>query len=324
MTPEKTSPPKADAVDLSVTVGPLKLKNPLMVASGTFGGIQDVVMDCDRIGAIVLKTVTTNVRKGNAPPRVHETPSGMLNSIGLENKGLDGFIQDVLPRAMEYDTTLIVSVSGENIEDYGVLLRRLDEFKKIDAFELNISCPNVSGGLDYGTDPKLTEEVVKLAKASTDRPILAKLTPNVTDIVPIAEAAMNAGADALSLVNTLKGIAIDWRKRRPILGGVTGGLSGPAIKPVAIRAVWEICSALPDAPVVGIGGLSTLDDVLEIMVAGASAVQIGTALFVDANICEKILDALPGALAAAKVSRIRDLIGTCTPKATRGDSFPGG
>ena len=195
MSPEKTSLPRADAVDLSVSVGPLRLKNPIMVASGTFGGIQDVVMDCDRLGAVVLKTVTTNIRKGNPPPRVHETPSGMLNSIGLENKGLEGFIKDVLPRALEYDTTLIVSVSGESTEDYGVLLRRLDEFKKIDAFELNISCPNVSGGLDFGTDPKLAGKVVKLSKASTDRPIIAKLTPNLADIVGVAEAVMSAGAD---------------------------------------------------------------------------------------------------------------------------------
>ena len=290
-------------------VGPLRLRNPVMVASGTFGGIQDTVLDCDRLGAVVLKTVTRKPRKGNAPPRIWETPSGILNSIGLENKGLEGFLRDDLPRALKYDAPLIVSVSGENAEDYVTLLRRLNRRRRIAAFELNLSCPNVSGGLDYGTDPARTEEVVRRAKSATDLPVIAKLTPNVTDIIPIAEAALNGGADALSLINTLRGMAIDWRKGRPVLGAGGGGLSGPAIRPVAVRLVRDVCAAFPETPVIGIGGIMNAEDVLEFMAAGACAVQVGTANFVNVNACEDILDALPKLLEGAGVHRIRDVIG---------------
>lgn len=310
--------------DLAVSAGPLRLRNPVMVASGTVGGLFDLVLDFDRIGAVVLKTVTLKPRKGNAPPRIHETPSGMLNSIGLENKGLEGFLRKELPRAMEYKAALIVSVSGETVEEFGTLVRRLDRVRRIDAFELNISCPNVSRGLDFGTDPAQTEKVVRVSKSVTDRPVIAKLTPNVTDIAAVAGAALEGGADALSLVNTLKGIAIDWRRRRPVLGGVTGGLSGPAIKPVALRLVWEVCSLFPEAPVIGIGGVSTTDDVLEYLVAGACAVQIGTAGFVRPDAAGRIVDELPAKLTEAGVKRVRDLIGTCSVKHGRKIRLHGG
>jgi dihydroorotate dehydrogenase (NAD+) catalytic subunit len=303
--------------DLSVTLGPLALANPLMVASGTSGGIMDRVLDVHRLGAFVEKTVTKLPRKGNAYPRVHETPGGMLNSIGLEGLGLDGWIQKRYPEIRDYRCKLIISVSGSTAEEYGELVARIDALPRVDAFELNISCPNVSHGMDHATDPAMTEKVVRIARAATKRPVFAKLTPNVTNIVPIAKAAMQGGADGISAINTLKGMAIDWRKRAPVIGAVTAGLSGPAIRPIALRMVWEIASALPGVPLIGIGGISTADDVLEFMVAGASAVQIGTANFVNAQTATSIIDALPAKLAEANLGRIRDLIGTCTTKAGR-------
>lgn len=310
--------------DLSVEVGPLLLDNPVMVASGTFGGAMDRVLDVARLGAVVVKTVTREPRRGNPPPRVWETAGGMLNSIGLENRGLEGFIGKELPHIGRYPCKLIVSVSGRDAKEYGILIRRLDEFRRIDAFELNISCPNVSHGLDYGTNPALTEEVVRIAKSATKKPVIAKLTPNVTDIRAIARGAANGGCDALSLVNTLKGMAVDWRRRRPCLGAVTGGLSGPAIKPVALRLVWEVASSLPSVPVIGIGGISNADDVLEFMVAGACAVQIGTANFVNAHAADRIVEELPKKLSDAGIRRVRDLIGTCSVKAGREACESGG
>ncbi len=301
---------RSSVPDLSASIGPLRLDNPILVASGTFGGIQDTVLDVDRLGGVVVKTVTMEPRKGNPPPRVWETPSGMLNSIGLENKGLEGFIAKDLPHVSRYRCRLIVSVSGRTAEEYGALVGRLSEFPRIDAFELNISCPNVSHGMDFGTDPALTEKAVRIAKSATNRPVIAKLTPNVTDVVTIADAALQGGADALSLVNTLKGMAIDWRKRRPCLGAGTGGLSGPAIKPVALRMVWEVCSRFPKVPVVGIGGISNADDALEFLVAGACAVQVGTANFTDVHAPLKILQDLLEKLASAGVRRVREVVGS--------------
>jgi len=303
--------------DLGVALGRLKLANPVMVASGTFGAMMDRVLDVSRIGAVVEKTVTKEPRKGNPPPRVWETAGGMLNSIGLENYGLEGWIQKRYPEVRDYGCKLILSVSGSTAEEYGELVRRLDQLPRVDAFELNISCPNVSHGMDHATDPAMTEKVVRISKASTSRPVFAKLTPNVADIVGIARAAMAGGADGISAINTLKGMAIDWRKRAPCIGAATGGLSGPAIKPVALRMVWEIASALPGVPIIGIGGISDADDVLEFMVAGASAVQVGTANFVNPETATRIVDALPGRLAEAKVARLADLVGTCSVKAGR-------
>jgi dihydroorotate dehydrogenase (NAD+) catalytic subunit len=296
-------------VDLSCRIGPLRLPNPILLASGTFGGLFDRVLDLSRVGAVILKTVTREPLKGNPPPRIHETASGMLNSIGLENKGLEAFLEGELPRALDWDTRVIVSISGEDEKDYTAIARRLRPFRRIVALELNISCPNVSHGMDWATDPRRTRRVVRAVRRVSPFPLIAKLTPNVTDVVPIARAAMAGGADALSLVNTFKGIAIDWRRRRPVLGGVTGGLSGPAIKPIALRLVWDVCRALPSAPVVGIGGIASADDVLEFMAAGACAVQIGTANFSDAQTSTKVLDDLRRALATAGVQRARDLVG---------------
>jgi dihydroorotate dehydrogenase (NAD+) catalytic subunit len=313
MSPTRNSRPPSrpeTAVDLSVDVGPLRLSNPVLVASGTFGALMDTVLDVSKIGGVVEKTVTRRPRKGNPPPRVWETPSGMLNSIGLENYGLEGWIQKRYPEVKDYPCALIVSVSGETVEEYGELVAAIDKLPRVDAFELNISCPNVSHGLDHATDPASTERVVRISKRATRRPVFAKLTPNVTDIAKVAAAAMEGGADGLSLVNTLKGMAIDWRKRAPALGAVTGGLSGPAIKPVALRMVWEVCGKLPKAPVIGIGGISNADDALEFMVAGARAVQVGTANFVNATTGVKIVDALRERLTGAGISAISEVIGT--------------
>ena len=301
-------------VDLSVPLGPLKLPNPMMVASGTFGAMMDRVLDVNRLGAVVEKTITMNPRKGSPYPRVCETPSGMLNSIGLDGLGLEGWIAKRWPQVKDYGCPLILSVSGRTIEEFAELVRRLEKLPRVDAFELNISCPNVSHGMDLATDPASTEKVVRLCKAATKRPVFAKLTPNVTDIAAVAKAARAGGADGISAINTLKGMAIDWRRREPVIGAATGGLSGPAIKPVALRMVWEIASALPGVPVIGIGGISTADDVLEFMVAGASAVQVGTANFVNAQTATQILDALPAKLESAGVTALRDLIGTCRAK----------
>jgi dihydroorotate dehydrogenase (NAD+) catalytic subunit len=301
--------------DLSVTLGPLKLANPMMVASGTSGGIMDRVLDVHRLGAFVEKTVTKLPRKGNDYPRVFETASGMLNSIGLEGYGLEGWIQKRYPEIKDYRCALIISVSGQTLEEYGELVSAIDKLPRVDAFELNISCPNVSHGTDHAVDPKSTEKVCRLAKKATSRPVFAKLTPNITDIVPIAKAAMEGGADGISAINTIKGMAIDWRRRAPRIAARTGGLSGPAIKPVAIRMVWEIASAIRGVPIIGIGGITSADDVLEFMVAGASAVQVGTGNFWNAQASTNILDQLPAKLAEAKVGAIRELIATCGSKA---------
>lgn len=298
--------------DLRVRLGPLALANPVLVASGTFGALMDTIMDVSKLGGVVEKTVTMRPRKGNPPPRVWETASGMLNSIGLENHGLEGWIRKRWPEIRGYPCALVLSVSGETVEEFGELVRRLDGLDRVAAFELNLSCPNVSHGLDLATDPAATERVVALAKRATSRPVFAKLTPNVTDVVRIAEGAVNGGADGVSLVNTLKGMAVDWRTRRPRIGGVTGGLSGPAIKPVALRMVWEVRRRFPSLPVMGIGGIMDAEDVLEFAVAGASAVQFGTANFADPQRPVRAVEELPARLAEAGVARFEELVGTLT------------
>lgn len=298
-------------VDLSVELGPLALPNPVMVASGTFGALMDRVLEVGRLGAVVEKTITMDPRTGNPHPRVWETPSGMLNSIGLDGPGLEGWIVKRWPQVKEYACPVLLSVSGRTLEEFAELIRRLEELPRVAAYELNISCPNVSHGMDFATDPGATEKVVRLCKAATRRPVFAKLTPNVTDIVSVAKAAAAGGADGVSAINTVRGMAVDWRRREPGIGAGVGGLSGPAIRPIAVRMVWEIASALPGFPVIGIGGVSTAEDVLEFMVAGASAVQVGTASFVNAQTATRLLDELPGLLESAGVARIRDLVGTC-------------
>ncbi len=303
------------APDLAVRAGPLVLRNPVLVASGTWGALMDTVLDPGLLGGVVEKTVTKRPRKGNPPPRVWETAGGMLNSIGLENYGLEGWIKKRYPEVKDYPCALVLSVSGETVEEYAELVAALDRLPRVDAFELNISCPNVSHGLDHATDPGSTERVVRLCRAATRRPIFAKLTPNVTDVVPVARAAMEGGADGVSLINTLKGLAVDWRRRVPRLGGFTGGLSGPAVKPVALRMVWEIASKLPGTPILGIGGISRPEDVLEFAVAGASAVQVGTANFVDVQTGSRLVEGVSKLLAEAGVKRYADLVGTLAAKA---------
>ncbi len=305
--PKTKARPKAD---LAVRVGSLELPNPVMVASGTFGALMDTVLDVDRIGAVVEKTVTMLPRRGNPHPRVWETAGGMLNAIGLDNYGLEGWIKKRWPQIKGYRCKLVISVSGRTEEEFAALVRRIDELPRVDAFELNISCPNVSHGMDFGCDPAACARVVRACRKATKRPIFAKMTPNIADVTVPARAAMEAGADGLSLINTLKGMAVDWRRRAPCLGNVTGGLSGPAIKPVALGMVWQTARALPKAPIIGIGGIMNADDALEFIVAGASAVQLGTANFVDANSATRVVDELPGKLAEAGVGRVRDLIGT--------------
>lgn len=304
----------AAEIDLGVTLGRLELPNPVMVASGTFGYAREMagLIDLSRLGGIIPKTITQKPRAGNRPSRTIETSAGLLNSIGLDNDGIDVFVKHHLPYLAGLKAPLIVSIAGRSIEEFVRLAEALDRAGGVAALELNISCPNVSGGVDFGTKAELCRRVVFEVRAACGLPVLAKLTPNVTDIASIAQAAADGGADAVSLINTCQGMAVDWRRRRPRLGGVLGGLSGPAIKPIALRAVYQVARAV-DVPVVGIGGIATLDDVMEFLVAGASAIQIGTANFYDPTASIKILDGLPSALAELGAARLPDVVGTLQP-----------
>jgi dihydroorotate dehydrogenase (NAD+) catalytic subunit len=299
------------APDLSVTLGRLRLANPILVASGTFGYAREMagVVNFAHLGAIIPKTVTRQPRAGNPPPRTVETPSGMLNAIGLDNDGIDHFIAHHLPYLRTLPTAIIANIAGENEGEFVAMAEQIGRERGLAAVELNLSCPNVAGGVDFATDPAVTARVVKGVRAVCPLPLLAKLTPNVTDIVPIAQAAADAGADAVSLVNTFVGMAVDWRRRRPILGNVTGGLSGPAIKPLALRLVWQVARKV-GVPVVGIGGIATVEDVMEFLVAGAGAVQLGTVNFYDPTSSMRIVDRLPGALAQVGAASIREVVGT--------------
>ena len=298
-------------MDVRTRLGRLSLKNPILVASGTFGYAREAAgfVPLERLGAIIPKTVTVQPRVGNAPPRIVETASGMLNSIGLDNDGIDHFLSHHLPYLRSLGTAIIVNVAGKDESEFAELALRLADVEGIDAIELNLSCPNVSGGIDIATDPAATQRVVAHVRGVCRRPILVKLTPNVRDIVPIAKAARAGGADGVTLINTLLGTAIDWRRRRPILGNAFGGLSGPAIKPIALRFVLQVARAV-DIPIVAAGGIATIDDVMEFLVAGASAVQIGTANFYDPSVSIRLLDALPEALRAARVDSVGELVGT--------------
>ena len=299
-------------MDLAVQLGRLHLKCPIMVASGTFGYAREMasIVDLSSLGAILPKTITLEPRLGNTPWRTVETAAGLLNSIGLDNDGIDAFVEHHLPYLRRLDTAVVVSIAGGNYDEFVQLAERLDSQEGVDAIELNISCPNVSGGVDFGTDPEMCHRVVRGVVNACGLPVLTKLTPNVTDITGVASAASTAGADAISLINTLLGMAIDWRKQRPLLGNVMGGLSGPAIKPVALRAVFQVAQVV-DTPLVGIGGIGSLDDAMEFFVAGASAVQIGTANYYDPTVSTKIVNQLPSALREAGVDRVSDLVGTC-------------
>jgi dihydroorotate dehydrogenase (NAD+) catalytic subunit len=298
-------------VHLGIDLGRLRLANPVLVASGTFGYAREMagLVDLARLGGILPKTITLNPRIGNPPPRTIETSGGMLNSIGLDNDGIEFFIEHHLPYLATLGTTIIVSIAGKSYQEFVDMAARLDGLPGVHALELNISCPNVSGGVDFGTDPQMCQRVVAGCRAACSTPILAKLTPNVTDITAIARAAEAGGADAISLINTCLGMAINWRRRRPILGNVLGGLSGPAIKPIALRAVYQVARAVR-VPLVGIGGIATIDDVMEFFLAGAWAVQIGTANFYNPTVAAQILDALPSALAELGASSVREIVGT--------------
>lgn len=297
--------------DLTVQLGRLRLANPILVASGTFGYAREMqgLVDLRRLGAIIPKTITKEPRLGNAPWRTVETSAGMLNSIGLDNDGIEAFLAHHMPYLGSIGTAIVVSIAGRSQQEFVELARRLDSASGVAAIELNISCPNVSGGVDFGTDREMCRRVVAGVRAACSLPIIAKLTPNVTDITVVAKAAEEGGADAISLINTCLGMAVDWRRRRPLLGNVLGGLSGPAIKPIALRAVYQVARAVA-TPVIGIGGIATLDDVMEFLVTGATAVQLGTVNYYRPKASMEILDALPSALVDLGANSVREIVGT--------------
>jgi len=291
------------------------MKNPVMTASGTFGYGSEFTrfFDLNALGAIIVKTVTMQRRQGNPPPRIVETPGGMLNSIGLQNVGIDGFLREKLPFLRSLRTPLLVNIAGKSVEEFAGLAKRLSDAEGVAGIELNISCPNVAGGLDFGTDPRLTYEVVRAVRQTTSLPVIPKLSPNVNDITVIARAAADAGADALSLINTILGMAIDLRRRKPKLPGATGGLSGPAIRPIALRMVWEVAQAVT-LPIIGIGGIMTGDDAVEFLLAGASAVQVGTANFLDPSAPLKVLAGIESYLARHSFDSVAAITGAALPR----------
>jgi len=297
--------------DLSVEIAGINLRNPVMTASGTFGYGREFAgyLDLEKIGAIITKGLSIHPKAGNPTPRIVETPGGMLNAIGLQNVGIDAFILEKLPFLRSVDTPVIVNLYGNTLEEYGELAEKLDKLTEVAGLEVNISCPNVKqGGIVFGTDPKAAYEVVSLVRGSTIKPLIVKLSPNVTDIVEMANACVDAGADALSLINTLTGMAIDLQKRRPVLANRTGGLSGPAIKPIALRMVWQVAQAV-SVPIIGIGGIMTATDALEFMLAGATAVQVGTASFLDPSAAETIARGMEEYLEQNGIADVKELIG---------------
>lgn len=298
-------------VDLSVEIGKLKLKNPIMTASGTFGYGEEFAdfIDLNRLGGIIVKGTTLHHREGNPYPRMAETPSGMLNAVGLQNKGVDYFIGHIYPRIKDLDTRVIVNVSGSCIDDYVAVCEKLSPLDKVAAVEINISCPNVKqGGMGFGTTCSGAESVTSAVRKAYDGTMIVKLTPNVTDITEIARAVEAAGADAVSLTNTFLGMAIDVEKRKPMLSTITGGLSGPCIRPIAVRMVWQVANAVK-VPVVGLGGIASGRDAIEFLLAGATAVQIGTANFVDPQVTVKAIDYIEDYLKRHQIASVRELIG---------------
>ena len=298
-------------VDLSVEIGKLKLKNPIMTASGTFGYGEEFAdfIDLNRLGGIIVKGTTLHHREGNPYPRMAETPSGMLNAVGLQNKGVDYFIEHIYPRIKDLDTRVIVNVSGSCIDDYVAVCEKLSPLDKVAAVEINISCPNVKqGGMGFGTTCSGAESVTSAVRKAYDGTMIVKLTPNVTDITEIARAVEAAGADAVSLTNTFLGMAIDVEKRKPMLSTITGGLSGPCIRPIAVRMVWQVANAV-QVPVVGLGGIASGRDAIEFLLAGATAVQIGTANFVDPHVTVKAIDYIEDYLKRHQITSVRELIG---------------
>ncbi|MCD7945998.1 MAG: dihydroorotate dehydrogenase [Clostridiales bacterium] len=301
-------------IDLSVDLAGVTLKNPVVVASGTFGFGREFgqFYDLSELGGICVKGLTLHPREGNPPPRIAETPMGILNSVGLQNPGVDGFISHELPWLREHDVKIIANISGNTPEEYGIMCEKLSR-AGVDMIEVNISCPNVkAGGLQYGVVPEMAAQVTEEAKGHSDVPVMVKLSPNVTDITVIARAVAEAGADALSLINTIRGMRIDVRTRRPVLKMNTGGLSGPAVLPVAVRMVWEVAQAV-DLPILGMGGVSRGEDAAQLMLAGASAVAVGTACFADPYAPLKVRDGLEKIAAEQGLSRVSELTGGVKP-----------
>lgn len=298
--------------DLSVNIGKLKLKNPVIVASGTFGYGEEYqgLVELDRLGAIAVKAVTLNPTLGNPPPRIFEVTGGMLNSIGLQNEGVSSFIQKKIPIIKEYGVPIIVNIAGSSVKEYKELAERLDKVPEVSALEINISCPNVKeGGMQFGTDPKWTNTIVKNVRGVTQKTLITKLSPNVTDIIKIAEAAVDGGSDAVSLINTFKAMAVDINRKRPVLSTVTGGLSGPCIKPIALRMVWETAEKI-DVPIIGMGGIVNADDALEFIIAGATAVAVGTANFINPRTATDIILGIEEYLRKKNIPNIKGVIGT--------------
>lgn len=298
-------------VNLSVNIGRLVLKNPVMTASGTYGyGLEfNDFVDNNKLGGFIVKGTTLEPRQGNNYPRMAETSSGMLNAVGLQNKGVDYFISDIFPNIKHYDTHILVNVSGSKIEDYVVTAEKLNDLDKIPGIELNISCPNVKeGGMAFGTSCLAATNVIRAVRNVYKKTLIVKLSPNVTDITQFAKIAEDEGAEAVSLINTLLGMAINAETRRPLLSTVTGGLSGPAIKPVALRMVWQVSKAVK-IPVVGIGGIMNASDAVEFMLAGASAIQVGTANFVNPGVTMEIINGLSDYCSRHNVENISEIIG---------------
>jgi dihydroorotate dehydrogenase (NAD+) catalytic subunit len=304
-----------DKPNLAVEIAGIKLKNPVITASGTFGYGKEFspFIDLDKLGAMVLKGITLKPKMGNPPPRIIETPSGMLNSIGLQNVGVERLIKEKLPYLQKFSTPVIINISGETIEEYVGLARKLGEISKkmgVAALEVNISCPNVKkGGMAWGTDAKATYKIINSIRKTTPLPLIVKLTPNVTDIKAIAQAAEEAGADALSLINTLVGMAIDIDSRQPKLANISGGLSGPAIKPVALWLVWQVFQTV-NIPLIGIGGIIKVEDALEFIIAGARAIEIGTANFVNPRVTIEIIEGIEKYLIENNMKDVNELVGS--------------
>jgi len=300
------------SVNLKVDLAGIGMKNPVMVASGTFGYGEEYsqFMDLKQLGAIVTKSITLLPRAGNRPPRIIETPAGMLNAIGLQNVGLERFISEKMLFLREAGAPVIASISGAEMSEYVELAASLSNVEGIAGLELNISCPNVAkGGMMFGADPRVTHDLVKAVRGATGLPLIAKLSPNVTSIVEIAAAAEEAGADALSLINTLLGMAIDIHTRQPKLANITGGLSGPAVRPVAVRMVWQVAEAV-DIPVIGMGGIVTADDALEFIIAGAKAVALGTANFINPLAAVEIISGIEDFMIRNDICSVSDLVGS--------------
>lgn len=297
-------------MNLAVKIGNLHLKNPVMGASGTFGFGREYAdfLDVNEIGAIVTKGVTPLPRSGNPGVRIAETPSGMLNCIGLENPGVEVFINEILPEIKKYDTAVIVNISAGTVEEYAKMAYLLD-VDGVDALEVNISCPNVKeGGIVFGTDPKAAAAVTHAVKTHTSKTVIVKLSPNVTDIVAMAKAVEEAGADAISMINTLTGMVIDINTRKPLLGNITGGLSGPAVKPIAVRMVWQVAKAV-NIPIIGMGGITCAEDAVEFMLAGASAVAVGAYNFVEPSVLKNIADGVARYMQKNSIKDVNELIG---------------